>query len=762
MRRLCWWAVPFSAAVFLSVCLLPEQVLIPAGILCVLGVFPSLLLQKNVRRRILRLALGLAFGFLWTGLYGLLFRAPARSLIQNDIQKYTLVVTDFPSATSRGASFSARLHLKDSPDPKVQLYAEADALELCPGDEVSCSIRFAASDFLRGEHVDYYQARGIYLLGYVQDAVTLERRPPSVSPRYWPQYAANALKSSIASIFPDDSSGFVTALITGDKRNLPTGLYAAFQRSGISHIIVVSGLHISFLAGIMSLLFGRRSRRAAAISILLMFFFAALAGNTPSALRAAFMSSLLLIAPLAGREPDKPTTLAAALFVLLLPCPYAAASVSLQLSFAAVAGIYLLTEELSARWLKALPKWDKPLGKLARRILTFLICNLAVTLGALLFTTPLAAFYFRSVSVMGPLTNLLTLWAVSGVFLAGLLAALLGLFFPPLGAALAWVTAWPARWVMFVARHIARLPYASLSLRSGYLVFWFAATYAILLIWVFARKHIRPAIPLSALLLTLSAVLVTQSWDAAAGTLTVAALDVGQGSSTLFYSKGHAVLVDCGGNSGDDPGDVAADYLQSLGASRLDALVLTHCHSDHAGGVPELLARVDVPLLILPDIDSEDPLREEILSLAENYDCKVVFLSHDTALAFGEAIMSLYAPLGDGGSNEEGLSVLCSAGDFNVLITGDMNSAVEHRLVKYKNLPDIEILMVGHHGAKSSTSEELLLAVTPETAVISSGYNSYGHPAPETLERLGAAGCGIYRTDQMGTVTFTLKGEYQP
>ena len=95
------------------------------------------------------------------------------------------------------------------------------------------------------------------------------------------------------------------------------------------------------------------------------------------------------------------------------------------------------------------------------------------------------------------------------------------------------------------------------------------------------------------------------------------------------------------------------------------------------------------------------------------------------------------------------------AGDFDALITGDMNSAVEHRLVKYGDLPDIELLVVGHHGSKYSTSEELLLATRPELAVISTGYNTYGHPAPETLERLAAAGCGIYRTDWSGTVTVT-------
>lgn len=759
MRKLCWWAVPCSAAIFLAVYLLPEPLQLPAGGLCALAALGSLFFRGKTRLKLALAALGLSFGLLWTGCYGILFRAPAHALVKGERAEYTLTVTDFPKAASRGVSLPARLQGRGAFAPKVQIYADAEAARLRPGSVISCSLDLAASNFLRGESIDYYQAKGIYLLGYEKGGITLLRKPEPVSPRYWPQYTAKALQDSIARVFPADVSGFLTALTTGDKTALPTGMYAAFQRSGISHVIVVSGLHISFLAGLVAALFGKRSRLSAVMGIPLMFFFAAAVGNTPSALRAAFMSALLLLAPLVGREPDKPTTLSATLVILLLPCPYAAASISLQLSFAAVAGIYLVTEHLSSRWLRAIPEWDKPGGRLLRRFLEFLASSLAVTVGALLFTTPLAALYFRSVSLAGPLTNLLTLWAVSAVFLGALAAAFLGLLCLPLGSALAWVVAWGARWIILVSKTVAGWPFASVPLLSGYLALWLVVAYAILLLWLLAAKNMRPVIPVSALALTLCVALVSSVWPVFAGTLTVAALDVGQGSSTLFYSKGHTVLVDCGGNGGDDPGDVAADHLQALGVSHLDMLILTHYHTDHACGVPELLSRLTVSLLILPDVTPEENLRQEIQALAKESGCEVKFLSNDSTFSFGDARLTVYAPLGDGGVNEEGLSVLCTAGDFDVLVTGDMNSAVEKRLVKHKRLPDIELLVVGHHGSKESTSEELLRAVTPENAVISSGYNTYGHPAPETLERLSAAGCDIYLTDQMGTVTFTVKGE---
>lgn len=759
MRKLCWWAVPCTAAIFLAVYLLPEQVFFPAGGLCALGALFSFRFRGNTRLRVALCALGLAAGFLWTGCYGLLFRAPAHALASDDAAVYTLTVTDFPSETSRGAVFPAKLALAGAPDPKVQVYAEVDALELKPGDAVSLSLRLSPSDLYRGERYDYYQARGIYLLGYARDGFTLLNRPEKPPMTVWPQYAGKALKDSVARSFPSDVSGFLTALLTGDKSTLPTGLYSAFRRSGVAHVVAVSGLHISFLAGMLALFLGRRSKSATALTLLVIFFFAALAGNSPSALRSAFMWGVLSIAPLVNREDDKPTTLSAVLAALLLLCPYAAASVSLQLSFAAVAGICLITGPICARWTKALPKWTSVPGQLCHRVLFFCASTLSVTLGALLFTTPLAAVYFRSVSLAGPLTNLLTLWAVSAVFLGGLLTALAGIWLPGAASVLGWVLAWPARWVIWAVRAVSRLPFAAVSLLSGYMVLWFLAAYGIVLLWLFAKPRMRPAIPIAALVLTLCPALVVNAWPARTGTLTVAALDVGQGSATLFFSKGRSVLVDCGGSSFDDPGDIAADHLQALGYSRLDILVLTHYHTDHTNGVPELLERLDVSLLIAPDIDPADPWREELLALAQAHGCEVKLLSGDLTLPFGDARLQLYEPLGDGGANESCLSVLCSAGDFDVLITGDMNDVVEKRLVKYKSLPDIELLVVGHHGSASSTSEALLLKTTPESAVISSGYNTYGHPAPETLERLGAAGCDIYLTRDMGTVTFTIRSE---
>ena len=170
----------------------------------------------------------------------------------------------------------------------------------------------------------------------------------------------------------------------------------------------------------------------------------------------------------------------------------------------------------------------------------------------------------------------------------------------------------------------------------------------------------------------LCAALVLHAASYTAGRLTVSVLDVGQGLSVALTSKGRAALVDCGGTGAADAGDTAADYFQALGMSRVDLVVLTHCHADHAGGVPQLLERMEVGRLILPDVTPEDPLRQEILALAAEKGTQVLLIEDGAEISFGEAELTLYPPLGSGDANEAGLSVLCSAGDFDALITGDM------------------------------------------------------------------------------------------
>lgn len=755
MRKLCAFAGPFSAAVFAALFLLPERFWLPVGLCCGLGALAGMFFRGDGRLRCILTALGLSAGLLWLCAYTALFHTGAEALAGSE-ETVEAVAADWPRETAYGCSVAVRVCPEEGGSVKTQLYLAAgkdgSLPALRPGDRLTFSGRFRLADTVAGEESEYYHARGITLIAYADGGATAVIRPERIPPRYWPAWIAKALKDSVRRCFPDSAAPLAAALITGDRSGLPGALYSALRRSGIAHVVAVSGLHVSVLSGLLAVLLGRR-RHSAVAGILLVFFFAAVAGDSPSVLRAAFMQSMLLLAPLLGRENDTPTSLCAILLLLLVHNPYAAASVSLQLSFAAVAGICLFTGRLWERWDGKLPR--KGLGCKALR---FAAASLATTLGAVVFTTPLSAYYFGSLSLIAPVTNLLTLWAVSGAFLGALAVALLGLLFPAAAALAAWAAALPVWYLQKMAELLSRLPFASVGTDSIYLRLWLLLGYALLLLWLFWRgEQKRMLLPVGAGGLCLCAALLLTAASRTSGRLSVSVLDVGQGQSVVLYSQGRCALVDCGGSGLSDPGDTAADYLQSLGTARLDLLVLTHYHTDHACGVPQLLERLEVERLLLPDVEPEEPLRREIEAAAQAHGVELVYLTQDAHVTLGGASLRVYAPLGDGGANEEGLSVLCTAGAFDALITGDMNAAVERRLIKYGALPDLELLVAGHHGSKYATSEELLLATTPERAVLSVGYNTYGHPADETLERLAAAGCEIYRTDWMGTVRITAE-----
>ena len=160
--------------------------------------------------------------------------------------------------------------------------------------------------------------------------------------------------------------------------------------------------------------------------------------------------------------------------------------------------------------------------------------------------------------------------------------------------------------------------------------------------------------------------------------------------------------------------------------------------------------------LLCPPDGGDTDARAEILAAAEAHGTEVQFITEKTVLSLGESTLTVYPPLGEDSSNERGLVYLLSAGDYDLLITGDIDAEMERLLIERYDLPDIEALVVGHHGSRYSTSAELLDALRPESAFISVGSNSYGHPSDQTMERLTERGITIYRTDLQGDLRLSV------
>ena len=716
----------------------------------------------QLSRRGLSLCLGGALALGWAGAYFALFRAPAEEWVGDEVP-ISGEAASYPAPTSIGG-YSVTVHLDGgffAPDALV--YGSADWGGLKPGDRVACTAQVKLSTHAYGDETTYYTAKGVYLLAYCDDApeVTSAEHIPFW---YWPALCARRLHEGIYAAFDGVAAPIAAAVTLGDKSGLDDTLYSAFNRAGLMHAAVVSGLHISTLVGFVLGVTGR-NRKIALTMIPLLVFYALMAGGTPSAFRAVIMQSALLFAPIARREEDAPSALGLALLALLIQNPFAAASVGLQLSFASVAGILLVSDPLFqwmyGPWKKRRPSKEETLKRKLWAAGRGVLTGVSASLGAMLFTVPLIALYFGQIVLLGPLSGVLGLWALSLLMMCALGLGTLAIFLPAPAALLGTVAGLLGHYARWITLLLGKFPFASLSTDSRYCLIWLAAVYLALLAACLGRERPkRPLTSAAALVVLLCAAIGLGRLEVETADLTVTALDVGQGSSTALLSGGRAVLVDCGGSGSRSAGDTAADYFAAMGRTRLDVLALTHFDSDHFNGVEQLFYRMKVDKVAVPggDTDPEDAAR--LVELAEQEGAEVVLVDETNVIALGEASLTLFPPLGGGTSNESGQFVLCTCRDFDVLITGDADAFVEKMLVKYCPIPDIEVLLAGHHGSKNSSCEEFLRAAAPEIAVISAGANnSYGHPAQEALDRLDAIGSEIHRTDLEGAVTVTLRGD---
>lgn len=656
-------------------------------------------------------------------------------------QSLTITLTRYSAASEYGTSVEGYTRL----DGKLyRVLAYCDALpQLKPGDSVTGTF------LLRGTVDDpdrrYQAGNGIFLLASGRGP-TYYRMTPRLPWYGYPAFWAASIGELLGRMFPADTLGFARALLLGDTALIDYETDTAFKLSGIRHVIAVSGLHVSILFSLVYALTGRRRVLSALLGLPMLVIFAAIAGFTPSITRACIMHGLMVLATLFEREYDPPTALSFALLLMLLVNPYCVMSVSLQLSAGCLCGIFLFSGRIYS-WLMDSRRLGKlPLGK--RKVAGWLSSSVSVTLGPTLTTTPLSALYFGTVSLVSPLTNLLTLWIVTFIFYGIMACCLLGWLWLPLGRVGAMVVSLAIRYVLAVSKFLSRVPLSAVYTVSGYIVVFLVFAYALLAVFLAMRRK-QPV--LLCCLLVLSLLLaVGASWvEPMLDNVRMTVLDVGQGQSILLQSEGRAFLVDCGGDSDTKSADRAAEMLLSMGISRLDGIILTHYDRDHAGGVAYLLTRVETQTLFLPDCADSEGYAAALLARPE-----AVVITDDTVLRCGDAELTLVASEFGITDNQSGLCVLFQRENCAILITGDRDTLGEQELMSRIALSRLDVLIVGHHGSRYSTGEQLLQTGQPTLAIISVGDNRYGHPTQEVLDRLADIGCEVLRTDQLGTIVY--------
>ena len=747
MRILATFAGAFAAGVFLAQYLLPYDWLPACAAVAFVLACGRVALRGNAGRRVFLIGLGLCLAFGYDWLYVRQIQQPMEKVAGTSVE-LSMTVCDYAVPTNYGAKVPVET---DAFPGKLMYYGETTLLELKPGQMVTDTVYLQSAARIRDDDVTTFTSKGIFLLAY-QRGEPIYDNGSEDSIRWWPIRLGQSMRKQIGQMASGDSAAFLVAILTGDKSGLSVQASNDLSEAGLYHIMAVSGMHCGFLMAMVVLLVGRhRQRLLAGVMCGLLVFYALLTGGSPSVVRACVMMMFLLAAPLFRRSSDGPTALMAALLLILLSNPFAAASISLQLSFGAMVGILWVTPKLYR-----LLTGEKQCGRLRR----FTASGFSATMGALVFTVPLSGYYFGTLVLISPLSNLLCLWAASIVFVLGLAAVVLSFLWLPLGIAVAVLPRVLIHFVLGVAHLLTKIPYHAVYFVNPYLKCWLVFTYLLFLAAYILKpnrkRHYGMAAVLSALTLAMTVGLGEARYQ---GVLDTVVLDVGQGQSVILASEEQVALVDCGSaNSWYDAGSVAADTLLTMGYQKVDYLVLTHYDSDHTGGVESLFSRIGAEKVFLPPADAGNPVYQEIAELAHRHDVQVWTVREETELPLGQVNLKLFPPVAEcaDSNNESGLSILCAAEEREVLITGDADSATERKLLGRYHLPDVEVLVAGHHGSKYSTSNDLLDALQPETVCISVGSNSYGHPADETMRRLAEHGCGIYRTDLQGTIHLTF------
>lgn len=607
----------------------------------------------------------------------------------------------------------------------------------------------------------------------------------------WIYSLRNNLSESLTEILPEPQSSLAQGIILGIRGNIPPEISDDFARSGTAHVLAISGLHLSIMAGVMLgvglWLFGRRYYLYVWLALVAVWLYVVITGMHLPVLRGAIMASMFLFAELLGRQRSAIVALVFAAAVMVGIWPYILGDASFQLSFIAMTGLVFIFPIFRNLGRKITARFFGEEGFTASTA-NLTVDALSATLGAVIAIWPLVAYYFGIISLIGPLATLLVLPALTGAIVLGGLGALLGLFVLPVAQVIGWIAWLFLSYILLVANGFSA---GYVEIGSISLVFvWIYYLVLAAALWVYRnRERFRFSWPGTAarvksrikisfessrmvklvlLPLLLIAVLVSSAaFTMPDDKLHVIFLDVGEGDAILVQKGNRQILIDGG------PRPLAVNL--ELGEQMpfwdrtIDMVILTHPHQDHLGGLTEVLKRYNVEQVLHPDIDYPLPLYDEWRAQIEADGIRPIIACAGQRIDMGDGIiidvlsppaLHLYGTESDVDNN--GIVLKISDGTVSFLLTADIMQEAEGELTINRANLECTVLKVGHHGSDTSTTPEFMAVASPRIAVICVGAdNKFGHPDDDVLARLTqfVGEDYIYRTDLQGTIEFITDGE---
>lgn len=624
-------------------------------------------------------------------------------------------------------------------------------------------------------------------------------------------YQVSEFRNKLQKIYEEcggKQAGTLISMLLGQRSYMAKDKKELFQRNGISHILAISALHISFIGMMLFKTLEKCKINWNAnliLTFLLLGMYGKMTGMSPSTMRAIIMLFLMLFAKRIGRTYDMPTAMAFALLIIVIVNPGVFLYSGFQLSFFCVLGLCSGMREILLSFVSV----HKQFTGIFLKILDGLLSSTSITI----FTLPIILKNYYSFSTYSILLNLLIIPMMSIVMFCGVTGGLIGF----LSKDLATVVLIPARIVLFIYEWLCnmtdRLPFNMLIIGEPalwqILLYYFFLVILIVFYYggmekryheniVFRRLSFvkqtekekktgekendkegknrgniylkRSRISICLLLAVFILFIPNQIRKNTRQNITF--LDVGQGDCACVQIKGFVALVDGGSSSVNQLSKYRLEpFLKSQGISKVDAVFISHGDVDHVNGIVELIGRekesgIEIETIYLTeDVRSHKEEYKDILAAAHISDTEIKGMKYGDYLIDKNYKITCLGPkeVKDGDINDSSMVLYLETKNKTVLFTGDISEKMESEIVngvtKMNKEKSIDILKVAHHGSKYSTSEAFLKDLNFKNAVISCGEdNGYGHPHKETLERLNVAGVNVYRTDESGAIEFKLKG----
>ena len=587
----------------------------------------------------------------------------------------------------------------------------------------------------------------------------------------------NKIIKNINNKFPEETRGVVLGILLGDKSSIEEDVRQNFADSSLSHILAVSGTHISYVVICISVLFKKlklNKNIRKVLTSLVLFMYLYLVDFSVSATRAVIMSTIVIMQMLFYRKQDTITTIAFSSIIILINNPYSILNIGFLLSYGGTIGIILFVNRISIE-----SKED-----FFQRFKSYLKDICIVTISAQTIIMPIIIYYFNTISFTFIISNIIASLIIGPIIMIGLVIIAISFFKIPIISLI--IRFYNILIVILVrtADIISKIPMSKIYLKTPTtleIIFYYSVVFLIaLLIYIKKsnRKFIKKTIQIdiynlknffinnrNKVLIFISIVsLISITSIKIPKELKINFIDVGQGDSCLITTpQNKKVIVDSGGSESYDVGkNVLLPYLLDKRITKIDYIMISHFDTDHCKGFEYVLENIKVKNVIISKQCETSENFKQIMKIIRKKRINLIIVQKETKIKIDNfTTVDILSPQSENiadNMNDNSIVAKFEAYNFSILFTGDASEKIEKELIKEKINLKSDILKVSHHGSKTGTSEEFLKSVKPKIALIGVGENNkFGHPTKDVIKRLTENKIKIYRTDTDGEIRIKIK-----